>query len=302
MKVKYFLAILFIALLFHACNKANKDSVSSTDIILNNVKQEDNKGIQQEQEMDRTPMDSTISQTGGQEQKKQPSPHIDWDKKIIRTAQLSIEVKDYKTFSNSLNTLVKKFGGYIATEQEVKQDERIENRIRIKVPIVEFQELMNAINNSGEKITDRQISSEDVTTEVIDTKSRIEAKKEIRQRYLDFLKQAKSMQDILSIQSEINEVQEEIEMAAGRVEYLNHSSAYSTIELYYYQILKASAINDKPTFINKISEAFRGGWEVLKDLLVVMVTVWPIWIISIAIFFFYKRRKHTLTGKNSATA
>jgi hypothetical protein len=302
MKVKYFLAILFIALLFHACNKANKDSVSSTDIILNNVKQEDNKGIQQEQEMDRTPMDSTISQTGGQEQKKQPSPHIDWDKKIIRTAQLSIEVKDYKTFSNSLNTLVKKFGGYIATEQEVKQDERIENRISIKVPIVEFQELMNAINNSGEKITDRQISSEDVTTEVIDTKSRIEAKKEIRQRYLDFLKQAKSMQDILSIQSEINEVQEEIEMAAGRVEYLNHSAAYSTIELYYYQILKASAINDKPTFGNKISEAFKGGWEVLKDLLVVMVTIWPIWIISITIFFFYKRRKHILTGKSSATA
>jgi hypothetical protein len=301
MKYKYFLAILFIALLFHACNKANKDSVSSTDIILNNVK-EDNKGIQQEQEMDRTPMDSTTSQTGGQEQKKQPSPHIDWDKKIIRTAQLSIEVKDYKTFSNSLNTLVKKFGGYIATEQEVKQDERIENRVRIKVPVAEFQELMNAINNSGEKITDRQISSEDVTTEVIDTKSRIEAKKEIRQRYLDFVKQAKSMQDILSIQSEINEVQEEIEMAAGRVEYLNHSAVYSTIELYYYQILKASAINDKPTFGNKISEAFKGGWEVLKDLLVVMVTIWPIWIISITIFFCYKRRKHILTGKSSATA
>jgi hypothetical protein len=301
MKVKYFVAILFIAFLFHACNKANKDSASTKEITLDDIKQED-KAINQEQEMNRTPMDSTTFQTGGQKQKEQPSPRINWDKKIIRTAQLSIEVKDYKTYSNSLNTLVKKFGGYIATEQEIKQDERIENRVTIKVPVAEFQELMNAINNSGEKITDRQISSEDVTTEVIDTKSRIEAKKEIRQRYLDFLKQAKSMQDILSIQSEINEVQEEIEMAAGRVEYLNHSAAYSTIELYYYQILKASAINDKPTFGNKISEAFKGGWEVLKDLLVVMVTIWPIWIISITIFFFYKRRKYLLTGKSSATA
>jgi hypothetical protein len=200
-----------------------------------------------------------------------------------------------------LNSLVKKFSGYIATEQEEKQDERIENKVTIKVPISEFQELINAINNSGEKITDRQISSDDVTTEVIDTKSRVEAKKQIRKRYLDLLSQAKSMQDILSIQSEINEVQEEIEMAAGRVEYLGHSAAYSTIELHYYQVLAATPIKDKSTFSHKIIEAFIGGWEVLKRILVVIVTIWPIWVICISIFLFYRRRKQISTSKSSIT-
>ena len=115
--------------------------------------------------------------------------------------------------------------------------QRIENRIKIKVPVNQFQDLMTAINNSSEKIVDKQVSSEDVTTEVIDTKSRIEAKKKIRQRYIDLLQQAKTMAEILSIQAEINGVQEQIEMAEGRVEYLTHSSAYSTLDLYYFQYL-----------------------------------------------------------------
>src|SRR5688572_7807811 len=115
--------------------------------------------------------------------------------------------------------------------------QRIENRIKIKVPVNQFQDLMTAINNSSEKIVDKQVSSEDVTTEVIDTKSRIEAKKKIRQRYIDLLQQAKTMAEILSIQAEINGVQEQIEMAEGRVEYLTHSSVYSTLDLYYFQYL-----------------------------------------------------------------
>lgn len=291
MKVKYFLSILFLTAFFHACDKKNKEAFSTTDVILNDIKQEDNKLMQHEEEMNRTPIDSTTSQTEKKQQKNQTSSHVDWDKKIIRTAQLSVEVKEYKKYTASLNTLVKRFGGYIATEQEVKDDARIENKVRIKVPVAEFQELMNAINGLDEKITERQISSEDVTTEVIDTKSRIEAKKQIRQRYLDFLKQAKSMQDILSIQSEINEVQEEIEMAVGRVEYLNHSSAYSTIDLFYYQILKPSEVEDKPGFGNKILQAFSGGLEIIKGSLIVLITVWPIWIVAIVIFLFIKRRK-----------
>ncbi len=38
------------------------------------------------------------------------------------------------------------------------------------------------------------------------------------------------MEDILQVQEEINEIQENIEAAAGRVHYLTHSAAYSTIE------------------------------------------------------------------------
>ena len=290
MKSKYFFAITLIALLAYACTNSS-DTSSVSDIRM--FRQEDsNKNY-------KGATDSTISQNTEQEQRKQPPAQIDWDKKIIKNASLTIEVKDYKVYSAALNSLVKRFGGYISNEQETQSQERLENKVKIKVPVAQFQDLMTALNNSGEKVNDKQVSSEDVTTEVVDTKSRVEAKKKIRQRYIDFLQQAKSMADILSIQQEINGVQEEIEMAEGRVEYLNHSAAYSTVDLYYFQQLTAPLPRDgSPTFGNKIAEAFRGGWEVLKDILVVIITVWPLWLASIIALIIYKKKKHLSLTKS----
>jgi len=56
-----------------------------------------------------------------------------------------------------------------------------------------------------------------------DTRSRLETKKEVRERYLDLLKQARNMKDILAVQNEINDIQEQMEGAAGRT---GHSLAF----------------------------------------------------------------------------
>ena len=62
-----------------------------------------------------------------------------------------------------------------------------------------------------------KISTEDVTGEVVDTRARMEAKKQMRDRYLALLKQARNMKEILEVQTEINTIQEDIESASGRV-------------------------------------------------------------------------------------
>ncbi|HXB43048.1 MAG TPA: DUF4349 domain-containing protein, partial [Puia sp.] len=143
---------------------------------------------------------------------------IDWDKKIIKTANLNLEVKDCKAFNSLLHQTVKQFGGYVSQEEQIESTYKIENTVSIKVPVDQFEAAMSRLGEHGEKITQKKITSEDVTSEVVDTKSRIEAKKEVRLRYLDLLKQAKNMKEILEVQAEINEIQEQLESAAGRVE------------------------------------------------------------------------------------
>jgi hypothetical protein len=283
MKSKLFVAIVSIALTNYACNSTDENSQLA---IKENVLLEHEEDKQPYREM----ADTAVTKVPSTTNKRQHASNPDWDKKIIKNASLSIEVKDYKAYSNNLTSLIKKFGGYIANEQEVQSDLRLENRVKIKVPVAQFQDLMTALNNSSDKIDNKQVTSEDVTTELVDTKSRVEAKKKIRLRYFDFLGQAKSMEDILRNQKEINGIQEEIEMAEGRVEYFTHSSAYSSIELYYFQQLKQLASNDEPTFSTKISEAFKGGWEIVKIFLVGMITIWPLWLVIIAGIFFYKKR------------
>jgi hypothetical protein len=230
--------------------------------------------------------------------KKQPAivakpANPDWEKKIIKTASVNLEVEDYNKYYASVREKVKSIGGYIAQEEQNQSDYKIENSMVIKVPVDKFDDAIGLLSGNVKKINERKITSEDVTGEVVDTKSRIEAKKQVRQRYMDLLGQARNMQDILSVQSEINGIQEEIESASGRVEYLSHASVFSTISLTYYQVLNSSAKDKEqqpnPSFGEKIKNALATGWEIVSSLIIGLITLWPLLLGSFGIYLVYKK-------------
>jgi hypothetical protein len=224
--------------------------------------------------------------------KQSPPVKQDWDKKIIKTATLNLEVKDYNAYNTSLRDKLKQYGGYIAQEEQNQSDYKIENSLTIKVPVDQFDDAVNSITTNVKELNEKKITSEDVTTEVIDTRSRLESKKQVRLRYLDLLKQAKNMEEILSVQSEINGIQEQIESAAGRMEYLQHSSSFSTIHLTYYQVLNESAIDsDKPSFTTRITNAFQFGWNWIGELSIGIVSLWPLLLVIFGLIIFYKRSR-----------
>jgi hypothetical protein len=248
--------------------------------------------------------DSTAKpdQTQDQQKKKEPStpkqvPNPDWDKKIIKNATLNLEVKDFKTYYTSLREKVKNFGGYVAQEDQNESDYKIENTVVIKVPVDQFDNAVTQLGIAVEKVNEKKISSQDVTAEFVDTRSRMESKKQVRLRYLDLLKQAKNMEEILSVQSEIDGIQEQIESATGRIEYLGHSAAFSTINLTYYQVLNSSAKNNEnPGFATKISSAFKMGWGWIVELFIGLVSIWPLLLAIFLGIIVYKKTKIKKAG------
>ncbi|MEO8174324.1 MAG: DUF4349 domain-containing protein [Sediminibacterium sp.] len=222
--------------------------------------------------------------------------HEDWDKKIIKTAEVTLELKDYGGYNQTIHKGLKAYGAYIATEDQSLTDDRNANNITIKVPVEQFENLMNFFSGDGVKVLQKKISSEDVTGEVVDTRSRIEAKKQMRDRYLELLKQARNMKEILEVQSEINAIQENIESASGRVGYLTHQSAYSTIHLQYFQYLNPDNKVKAPSgFLFSLRESFKDGLHILSGLLILLVSIWPLILGGIIIFVFvWKKRKLTI--------
>jgi len=217
-------------------------------------------------------------------------PVADWDKKIVKTASINVEIKNYKSFSSLMRDNIKKFGGYIAQEEQNQTDYKIENTVSIKVAVDQFDNLVNELTKDQEKIMEKKVTSEDVTTDIVDTKSRLETKKEVRLRYLDLLKQARNMQDILNVQNEINGIQEDIDAAAGRLEYLSHSSSYSTINLTYFQVLNASAKDTaEPSYGTKVWLSFKNGWNWIGEVIVGLISIWPLFLLAFVCWFAYKR-------------
>ena len=221
-----------------------------------------------------------------------PSQNInaDWDKKIIKTADIELKLDDYKKFNSTIHASLKQFGAYVAAEKQTENDLRIENSLTVKVPVDEFDALVNSFAGDGIKLMAKNVSTEDVTGEVVDTKARLQAKMAVRDKYLELLKQARNMTDILQVQNQINDIQENIEAANGRIQYLQHASAYSTINLSYYQYLNGRTADDlTPDFFTKMTRAFSTGTSFLIGLFLFCVSIWPFIIAGLIAWLYFKK-------------
>jgi len=295
-------AALLLVMLAIACNRApnaKSESLSLTDRQVSGKEEKlantDSAAVAYEspeildgQQQSNAPKQKGAPTTAGQ---PQPLVNPDWDKKIVKTASLNIEVKNFKAYTTQLHEKVRAVGGYIAQEEQNESPYKVENAVTIKVPVDRFDETVLQLASDSDKLVSKKVSSEDVTMQLIDTKSRLETKKQVRERYMEMLKQSHSKGDVLDMQREVDNIQEEIEGAAGRIAYLGHAAAYSTINVSFYQILDVSIKEEgQPGFLHKLSDAFKEGWSWMSSLMVGLVGLWPLLLAGLLGLMWWRKR------------
>lgn len=277
-------AAIAMAVMLVSCQQSSEsgktEEMATTDIMLPENAEDPAPSI------DNTTVSDTIIYGSGE-----PKKTAEWERKIVKTAQVKLELKDFKQYDRFVHNSLQQYGAFVAQEQQNESEYKIENALTIKVPVDRFEDVMNTINRDDVKVLEKSISTEDVTGEVIDTRARVQAKKQAREKYYDFLKQAKSMKEVLEVQEQINELQEEIEAGSGRNEMLLHQARYSTIHLTYFQLVGTGNPGEQsPSFFSKMKEAFDTGSTIITGFVLVLVTFWP--VLLLAAFFFVIRRRY----------
>jgi len=275
--MKIIFSLLVMPVIFFSCNHSENDKSNNSTLLAGLEVTQEN---QQPGKNPHEPLQDTT---------KQGAIHANpanagWDKKIIKTASLKLEVKDIKRCNESVHQTINQYGAYIASEEQHLVDEMTETTMTLKVPVAHFEDMMNQLSGFDAKVIERKISTDDVTAQVVDTRSRLETKKQMRLKYLEFLKQSKNMTEVLQVQQEIDGIQVEIEAATGRVNYLSQQALYSTINLVYYQpVAGFSPVNKDPGFFSRVSEAFKLGVNWIADIFVALISIWPlVLLISLA--------------------
>ena len=202
MKLIYNSITMLMVVMLLSCNKANdtqSEKMITQDVIMEAPLKEEEKNKSIELSGNGVSADTTAKALTDEAvlQAGQPAPIIDLDKKIIKTANVTLELTNYNAYNTSIHQNLKRYGAYVAGEEQTENEGKIENNLSIKVPVVQFEALMNILPGEGVKVLEKRISTEDVTGEVVDTKARMDAKKQVRARYMDFLKQAKNMEEII---------------------------------------------------------------------------------------------------------
>ena len=156
--MKIIISALAVMLLFIACSDKEKVMDMKLEEVVVPATSTDEKSEPEDFAADtigRKP--SELPSVTKKQQQLQPIQNPDWDKKIIKTASLNFEVKDYNIYYSAFREKVKSFGGYVAQEEQTQSDYKIENTISIKVPVDQFDNAVILLTNNVEKINERKI-------------------------------------------------------------------------------------------------------------------------------------------------
>jgi len=221
--------------------------------------------------------------------------------KIIRTAHIGIRLLNYNKDKHAIYDAIEKNEAYVSSENETNETYRISNDLQIRVPNNKFDQLIADLT-TGEGVHNidyKRINSQDVGEKYFDIATRLKTKKVVEQQYLDILKQAKTIKDILAVQEEIRQLREEIESAEGQIRYLSDQISFSTVNLSVYQNLENGSLVEKPGFLNKLNNAFQSGWKGLVNLFLGLVHLWPFLILITGIIWLIRKRRLFRRGKST---
>jgi hypothetical protein len=157
------------------------------------------------------------------------------NRKIIRNADLALEVAAPLEAQQKVSSIAETLGGFVVTSESklrpssdgAKQD--VEVTLVVRVPAQQFKSAVEQILGLGSRIIQNKATGEDVTEEFIDLEARVKTQKALEEQFLEIMKRAGKIDDALEVQRQIAEVRTEIEKLEGRKRFLENRASLSTI-------------------------------------------------------------------------
>lgn len=221
------------------------------------------------------------------------------DAKIIKTANMRFQVLDVEQSTRDIQKILKTKGAYISDMNQSKNQNHFYSEISIRVPNLYFDDVLNQLTLSGEKVDYKRISSQDVTEEFVDIQTRLKTKKEVKQRYEEILRnKAKTVSEVLETEEKLRGIQEEIEAQEGRLRYLANQTDMSTIYLTIYEEgVDMDEVMKEKEFKERATSGFADGWAGVLNVIVALTYMWP--GILITLFILIWKRKFFIRMKNT---
>jgi hypothetical protein len=220
--------------------------------------------------------------------KPTPSQSTTVQKKIIHTADIRFKVEEFKKAESAIKARVQAIGGYISNSNQNRQSGNLENTWTVRIPAEKFDIFLGDVEKQSIYIHSKNISAEDVTAEYVDNELRIKSKQKVFERYLELLKQAKNVQEIMAVEEQISVIREEIESKEGRQKYLNDQVSFSTITVSFYQETETSSAPEQP-FYAKIWKNFVEGWDSFFSMIIGLFYLIPYILLFFGLFYLLKK-------------
>lgn len=238
---------------------------------------------------------------GGMEKDTDPVGDPQIDRKIIRNASLDIEATDVVTAYDNLLAWAAQYGGYETRRNQQRVNDIISIDAQIKIKPEHLDAFLDYAKTVGDVIN-TQISTEDITDSYYDIQTRLKSMELSLESYYGYLAKAKTIDESLSVQSQINQLTVEIESLKGRLKLWDNLLAESVVTIRLRQTndpVKIKKDIDWSTLsFADMGYLMKSGLasvanilvNILQWLAIVLVASSPLWIIAIIIVVVVRRR------------
>lgn len=139
------------------------------------------------------------------------------EQRIIKTGSVTLEVDNVASALADVRALADALGGYVGGSQAGTLDESA--TLTLRVPADRFGELLARLHElEAVEVLGESTSEQDVTRDIVDLEARIRNLEASEASYRALLDRAERIEDVLSVQSRLDEVRGQIEQLRGQLE------------------------------------------------------------------------------------
>lgn len=227
-------------------------------------------------------------------------PQMPTEAKLIYTGHLTLETLELEPSYQALTGLVSQFGGFYEQQEMYNGGQYLSGSYTVRVPSDQFEAFLNAVaENQSFQLTYRSTFCENVSEAYGDIENRLETLQIKQDRLQALLEKAESMDDIIAIESELTEVEAELDVLSGEKKRYDNLIDYSTV---YVELREVGTFSEgvNPSMAQRLSSGFHKGvqnfaegvenllvWFVSNLLLIAVVVL----IIVIVVLVIQKKKK-----------
>ena len=150
------------------------------------------------------------------------------EQRIIKTGQVTLEVDNVASTLGEVRSLADALGGYVGGSQAGTLEESA--TLTLRVPAARFEELLGRLHElESVKVVGESTTEQDVTREIVDLDARIRNLEASEASYRALLERAERIEDILSVQTRLDEVRGQIEQLRGQLQTVEGQADLSTL-------------------------------------------------------------------------
>ncbi len=221
---------------------------------------------------------------------EETSGEIEYDtsRKIVYNSSIDIETKNFDEDVKAIKQLVASNGGYYESSS-ISGTAEYGGRnayYTARVPSKNYQSFMESVGGIG-SVTYSSENVDDITSNYVDVQARLKSLNRKLQRLEELEANAETVQDLLSIEDRINNVQYDIENYTAQLRLYDDKVDYCTVSISLDEVVTYSEVK-KDTAWNRFTEAFVSSFSgfiaFLQWIVIALIYILPYALVAAVIF------------------